>query len=214
VSDIFREIDEDLRRDNLAKLWSRYGSYVIALAVAIVLVTAAGVAWREYQVHQRQAEGVRYAAALDIAHQGNDAAAADAFGAVAREAGSGHAVLARLEQAAMRAKSGNAVEATALYDAIARDGSVDQAYRDVATLLAVRHSLDATDPKAAVERLAPLTEANNPWHPTALELTGLAQLKAGDKAAARATFQRLADDLSAPQGLRARATEMAAALPQ
>ena len=33
VSDIFREIDEELRRDNLLKLWSQYGRYIIAVAV-------------------------------------------------------------------------------------------------------------------------------------------------------------------------------------
>ena len=63
-----------------------------------------------------------------------------------------------------------------------------------------------------IARVAPLTSATNPWHPTALELTALAQLKTGNKVEARAVYQRIADDLAAPQGLRARAAEMAAAL--
>ena len=49
MSDIFREIDEELRRENLLKLWSRYGKYVIAVAVLAVLIAGSVVAWREHQ---------------------------------------------------------------------------------------------------------------------------------------------------------------------
>lgn len=214
MSEIFREIDEELRRDNFVKLWRDYGKYVIALAVLAVLATAGVVEWRDFQLKQRQEEGVRYAAALDLVQKGKDAEAADAFAQIAREASAGRAVMARLEEAALRAKSGDADKAVALYDALAKDGSVDQVYRDLATLLAARYSFDKAEPSAIVARLKPLTEANNPWHATALELTAAAQLKAGDKAAALASYKRLADDLLAPQGVRTRATEMVAVLHQ
>jgi hypothetical protein len=213
VSDIFREIDEELRRDNFFKLWQRYGKYVVALAVVVVAATALIVGWREYQSRERQAEGVRYAAALDLARQGKDKDAADAFAAMAESGKGGRAVLARLEEAALRAKSGDSDGARTLYDEVAKNGAAEQTYRDLAALLAARLMLDK-DPKAAEQRLLPLTDANSPWHATALELTAIAALKEGDKTAARATYQRLADDLGAPQGLRARAAEMVTALAQ
>jgi len=212
VSDIFQEVDEELRRENFAKLWARFGKYVIAFAVLVVLATAGVTQWRQYRTHQREAEGARYVAALDLARAGKDKDAADAFSVIARQAGGGHAMLARLEEAALKARSGDSAGAVKLYGAVAADTSVDPIYRDVATLLAAQYGLDTGDPKAIIAQLAPLTSATNPWHPTALELTALAQLKSGDKAAARATYKRIADDLSAPQSLRARATEMIAAL--
>lgn len=212
MSDIFQEIDEDLRRENFAKLWARYGVYVMALAVLIVLAVAGTVEWRSYRLGQRQAEGARYAAALDLARQGKDKDAADAFAVLARQAGGGRAVLARLEEGALKTRAGDEEGAIAAYDMLAADTSADPAYRDVATLLAAQQRLKSGDPKAIIGQLAPLTSANSPWHSTALELTALAEIKAGDKAEARATYQRLADDLSAPQGLRARAAEMATAL--
>jgi hypothetical protein len=147
-----------------------------------------------------------------LARQGKDKDAADAFSLIARQAGGGHATLARLEEAALKARTGDVDGAVALYSALAADGSVDPVYRDVATLLAAQYGLKNGDPKAIIAQLAPLTAADGPWHPSALELTALAELKSGDKAAARATFQRIADDLKAPQGLRARATEMLTAL--
>jgi len=211
VSDIFQEIDEELRRENFAKLWQRYGQYVLAFAVLVVVAVGAFVGWREYQLRQRQAEGARYAAALSLARDGKDKEAVDALAAMAPKAG-GYGVLARFEQAALKARGGDAAAAIAVYDGIAHDASVDATFRDVATLLAAQYELKSGDAKSVIDRLAPLTAAANPWHPTALELTALAQLKAGDRSAARATYQKVADDLAAPQGLRARAAEMIAAL--
>ncbi|HXP31787.1 MAG TPA: tetratricopeptide repeat protein [Stellaceae bacterium] len=214
MADIFREIDEELRRDNLAKLWARYGNSVIAAAVVVVLVTAGIVGWRQYEARQRQDEGARYAAALDLARQGKTAAAADAFAAIGRDAHASQAMLARFEQASLDIRQGDPAASIALYDAIAKDGSLEPVYRDLATLLAIRYEFDKQDPKAVIDRLKPLTDAASPWHPTALELTALAELKAGDKNAARQSYQKLADDLAAPPGIRARATEMIAALGQ
>ncbi len=212
MSDIFQEIDEELRRENFAKLWQRYGGYVIGLAVLIVVAVAAVVGWRAYQLRVHQVEGERYSLALDLARQGKDKDATDVFAELGRQAHGGHATLARLEEAALKAKGGDTKGAVALYDALGADGAADPAYRDLAKLLAAQYELKDGDPKAVIARVAPLTSATSPWHPTALELMALAQLKAGNKAEARAVYQRIADDLAAPQGLRARAAEMAAAL--
>ena len=212
MSDIFQEVDEELRRENFAKLWARFGKYVIALAVLVVLATGGVSQWRKYQLHQRELEGARYIAALALAQQGKDKDAADAFAAIAREAGGGHATLARFEAAALQARSGNVDGAIAAYAALAADGTVDSVYRDLATLLWAELSLKNGDPKAIIDKLASFTPAENPWRPTALELTALAELKAGNKPQARTVYQQIADDLLAPQSARARASEMLTAL--
>ena len=211
MSDIFREIDEELRRDNFAKLWKQYGKYIIAVALVAVVATGAGVAWRQYQASQRAAEGERASVAIDLMRQGKIKEAGETFASLARNSAP-RAVLARLEEASLAAKAGDAARAEAGYEAIAADASVDNGLRDLATLLAAQDGLAASDPKRLIERLGPIASGTGPWRPSALELTALAQLKSGDKAAARATYQRLADDLAAPQGMRARATEMVAAL--
>ena len=92
MSDIFREIDEELRRDNLLKLWSRYGRYVAALAVLVLLVAGGIMAWRDHQLSERRAQSTRYASALTLAREGKDAEAAKVFAAIAQETG-GYAIL-------------------------------------------------------------------------------------------------------------------------
>jgi hypothetical protein len=211
VSDIFREIDEELRRDNLAKLWRLYGRYVIGVVVVILAIAGGIVAWRNHQLAERQAVSVRYAAAMALLRQGKDAEAAKVFDTVARE-GSGYGKLADFEAADLAAKAGDRKAAIAAYDRIAASTDFDPELRDVATLLSVMNSLGDTDPQAQIARLKPLTEIGNPWRATALELTAAAQLQAGNKAGALNIYKQLADDPSAPEGVRTRAAELASAL--
>jgi len=211
VSDIFREIDEELRRDNLLKLWSRYGRYIIAVAVFAVVVAGGIVAWRDHQLSERLAQSARYTGALTLAHDGKEADAVKVFTAVAREGG-GYARLASFEEAALLAKSGDREAAAATYDRIAAASQFDPDLRWLAVLLSILQRMPDGDPQATIDRLAPLAASGNPWRPSALELTALARLKLQDKAGALDLFKSLADDPATPQSLRARAAEMATAL--
>jgi hypothetical protein len=211
VSEIFREIDEELRRDNFLKLWQRYGRYVIAAVVVAVAIAGAIVAWRNHQLAERQARSVRYSAALTLLLQGKDADAAKMFATVSAEGGS-YGRLADFEAADLAAKAGDRKGAIVIYDRLATSGDIDPEFRDVATLLSVMTGLPDSDPQTEIARLKPLTDPANSWHATALELTGAANLKAGNSAAALAIFKQLADDPAAPEGVRGRAAEMAAAL--
>jgi hypothetical protein len=212
MSDIFREVDEDLRRDRLEQLWKRYGAWIIAAALLIVGATAAFTAWREYQAYQARLEGVAYTEAVGLAQAGQQEQAIDALAGIADGADDGHGLLARFEAAALRAQEGDKAAAIAAYQAIADDGGIDQLYRDLATVLGALHAIGDGEAQPIIARLQPIASGDSPWRPTALEVTALAQLRAGDKAAALETYKRLADDLAAPPGLRGRAAEMVQAL--
>jgi hypothetical protein len=212
VSEIFREIEEELRRDRLWNLWSRYGRYLIAFVVVALLLAAAFAGWRAYQASERRDQAARYAEALTLSREpGREPEAATVFGVIAREGGP-YSLPAAFEQAELLAKSGDRQGAIAVYDRLAGAPGIDREYRDLAVVLSVMYGLQDADPQAAIDRLAPLTASDRPWRATALELTAAAKLKTGDRAAALAIYQQLADDLGAPRGLRARAAEMAAAL--
>jgi hypothetical protein len=211
VSEIFREIEEELRRDNLLKLWSRYGRYVIAAVVVAIAVAGAIVVWRDHQASERQAQAARYSSALTLAREGKAAEAARLFAVLAQEGG-GYSVLAAFEEAELLARGGDRKAAIAAYDRLAGAAGIDPEFRDLAVLLSVVHALPEEDTKVVVERLQPLTASGNPWRSAALDLTAAAKLKSGDRDGARQIYQQLADDLTAPQALRARAAEMVAAL--
>ena len=211
MSEIFREIDEELRRDNLLKLWKQYGRYVIGAVVLALLIAGAIVAWRNHQLSQRQAQSVRYEAALALLRQGKQVEATKIFATVGEEGGA-YGQLAAFEAADLAAKSGDVKGAIADYDKIAGSSEVDPELRDVATLLSVMNGFADSDPQKLIDRLKPLAQDNSPWHATALELTAAAKLKAGDKAAALEIYTKLAADAAAPEGARTRAADMAKVL--
>ena len=212
MSDIFTEVDEDLRRERVQELWKKYGNYVIGAAVLIVVGTAGFVAWRDYQRKQAEAGAAQYVAALDEARSGNAAAADAALANIVRSGGSGYSVLARFEEAATKIRAGDAAAAATLYRSIAADGGVDRELRDAATLLAALNDVDTANQSALAEQLNALTAPTSPWRHLAWEIEALAAAKAGKMDEARGLYTRISDDPDAPAGVRARAAEMLAAL--
>ena len=212
MSDIFQEIDEDLRRDRFTQLWKIYRYPIMAGMAAVIVGTAGMVGWREYQDRRNAAQADAFLRAMDQAQRNDADAAKAALGQLARDGGAGYATLARLQQAALLAKGGDNAGAVRVYDEIAADGRVEQGLRDLASILAVQHLVDSADPGELMKRLEPLARDKNPWRHSAMEMQALAAKRAGDTAKAKEIYTKLADDLSAPQGLRARAAEMLAIL--
>ncbi|MBI4969946.1 MAG: tetratricopeptide repeat protein [Rhodospirillales bacterium] len=209
---LIREVDEDLRQEQMAALWKRYGNWVIGAAVALVAVVAGREAWIAWKDQQAARDGSRFAAATLLAETGKAAEAGLAYAAMAKDATGGYAALAHLRQAALLAKDGKNAEAAAAFDALAADGSADKAYRAAATLQAALLTLDSADPSALERRVAPLAAADSPWRHSAQEVLALLALRQGDRAKARDAYAKLSDDAQAPRGLRARAAEALAAL--
>ncbi len=201
---LFREIDEDLRRERYMKLWKAYGRYVVGAAVTIILATSGWVWWQNYQLSVRGEEGERYAAAAALVGKGDPGATIRAFSQVAAQSGAGYAALAKLREAALRARKGDLKGAAALYDAVAADAGANQNLRHLARLLGTLSQLDTGDPAKLTAKLAPLAKGDGPWRHAALELTGLLAERAGNIKRAREIYARLVDDAAAPSTLRTR----------
>ena len=212
MADIFKEVDEDLRREKLTKLWKKHGREVIGLALMIVLAVAGVQGWRAYDLDRRGTLSDRYAAALDLAADGDTAAGLNALIDLSEADGSGYAGLAAFEEARLRVASGDIGGAIALWDRIAAESGLGEGFRSAATLLSVLAQIDAGDPGVLGGRLEPLAAAGEPFRATARELLALLALREGDRAGARELYAKIADDREAPSGLRQRATQMLTAL--
>jgi len=228
VSDFIREVDEDLRRENLEKLWRRYGVFAVAAAVVIIIGVAGYVGWQRYAAGQRADRARQFQAALALATKPDVVAATQTLQAIATpppavtEASQalqalaknddGYGILAQLHDAALKARTGDAAGAIAVYQKLAADSGVDKPFRDLATILLALQTVDSATPAELTQRLQPLTAADNPWHYSALELSAMLARRAGDTEKAKQILTGLAADLDAPQALRARAAETLAAL--
>ena len=209
---LFREVDEELRKDKLQDLWKRYGAVVIAGCVALVLGTAGSVFWRNYQADQRSAESAQFAAAIALAERGDNAGAINAFAALAGDASTGYALIARFHEAAARAETGDSQGAVAVYDGIVADGGADQIYRDLAALMAAMQLANVASAADIEARLQALLADDNAWRFSARELIATVAVREGRTAAAVADFRTLTEAADAPPGVRARAQQMLNAL--
>lgn len=203
MADIFHEVDEEIRRDQLKKLWERYSIYIVALAVLIV----AGIGgWRGYEYYvgkKSAAAGAAFESAVTLSEQGKHAEAEAAFAKVVTEAPDGYRVLARFRAATALAqvKPADAVKA---YDVIAADTSVGQTWQDLA---GVRAGLLLVDNAALADlrrRLDPLAEPGRTFRHTARELLALSAWRNHDAATAKRYIDMIAGDGETPPGARTR----------
>jgi hypothetical protein len=208
ADEFIREVDEAVRQERWLKLWNKYGTYLIAAVVAIVLGTAAGIGWREYQTSARLDEARRFIAATELIEAGQHELAALAFEDLAADARSGYRDLARLRAAAARGAAGDtAGRQAALGEVTSAADAAD--VRQLGRLLVLQPGVDQG---AAADDLEPLTRDGVPWRHSAAEMQALAQIRAGQIDAARGTLRTLVDDPTAPVNLSRRASELLAAL--
>jgi len=209
VADIFHEVDEEVRRERLQKLWDRYSIYLIALAVLIV----AGVGgWRGYewwQAKKAAAAGAAFESALSLSEAGKHAEAEAAFAKVATEAPAGYRILARLRAAAELAqvKPADAVKA---YDDLAADNSLGATMQDLAAMRAGMLMVDSAPLSDMQRRLDPVSEPGHAFRHSARELLALSAWRNHDFAAARRYIDMIAADAETPPGTRARAEVLSA----
>jgi len=212
VSEFFDEVDEEVRRDQLKKLWDRHSLLIIS--VAILIVAAVG-GWRGYQYWQNKqaAEaGARFEAALKLSDDNKHAEAEEAFNQIIAAAPPGYRMLARF-QAAAQIATHDRPAAVKAYDAIAADTSLGQTERDLAQLRASSLLVDTTRYAEIRQRLEPLSGQDRTYHHSARELLALSAWHGNDAAATRQWVDLITTDSDTPASLRARIESLRALLP-
>jgi hypothetical protein len=212
VSELFDEVDEEVRRDQLKKLWDKYSIFIIAGALLII----AGVGgWRGYQyVEARKAAeaGAAFDKAVELSEANKHTEAEAAFNDLAARAPSGYRMLARL-RAAAEVASHDPKAAAKLYDDIAADRSIGAEQQDLAKVRAAGLLVDSAAYSEMLQRLESSAGPQATFRHTARELLALSAWRANDTAAARKWLDLIANDGETPPSLRSRAEAMQALLP-
>jgi hypothetical protein len=212
VSDIFNEVDEEVRREKLQKLWERYGNYAV---VAAVLVVAAVGAWRGYEYWEgRRAAvaGAAYDVAAKLADEGKHDEAEAAFAKLVSDGTAGYRVLARLREAAQIAAR-DPKAGVAAYDKIAGE-STGPLVGELASIRAALLLVDTAKLDEMNQRLEPLAQPSGTFRHTAREMLALSAWRNGDTAAMRRWTDAAKNDLEAPAGVRQRMEVLASLAPE
>ena len=198
MSDIFQEVDEEVRRDKAAQFWKKYQNLIFAGVALIVLGTAGYRFYENRMLAAEQAAGAAYEQALALERAGKDVDAEAAFARLAADAPGGYQTLARLASAGVRATS-DRDGALRAYDALAADSSIGPLFRDAARLRAALLRLDAGQADAAKPALEALAGPDAPYRNTARLALGVIALDAADYEGAGKWLDLVVADDGAPE---------------
>jgi hypothetical protein len=204
MSDIFREVDEDVRRDRMEQLWKQYGNIVVGVVLLLVAAIAGWQVYNHFRIKEAERAAAKFQTALETSEAGQTAEAESLLASIIKKGPAGYTLLGRFREAAETGKR-DAAAGAALYDALAADGGVGNALQGLAQLRAavlLADSLSAADLK---KRLEPLAAATSPWRNLAREWLGLSALKSNDFDGAGRYFDEIITDPETPPSLRQRA---------
>lgn len=203
-----REVDEELRSDRMKTIWKRFGKLIIAIAVLIVVGTAADRGYQYWQETQASKLGDAFLAALNLAREGETERALDALRALEADGYGSYSVLARLRAATVLADAGDYQAAISDFSTIGNDGSVPVAIRDAARIRAGYLLVDHGSYEDVANQVESLSGADNAMRHSAREALGLAAWKAGEAARANEWFSMIAGDTGVPASLMQRSQIM------
>lgn len=210
--ELFREVDEDVKRDQWFALWNKYGWYLVGLIVLVIGATGAITGWQTWRMNQQLAVSANFVAAGQLATADNIEQAISALDEIVTETEGGYRMIAQFRQAALMSDSGAAQDATELYLLIADDESYADYYRNLATLLMAANSLGGDgivgDADNIRSRLSAIAVEGNPFRHSARELSAALAIARGDIEDARNHFKLLSDSPDTPPSMRVRATEL------
>ena len=204
MADIFQEVDEEVRREQLKKLWQRYGNYIIAVCILVIVAVGAWRGYEWWETKKAAEAGAAFEQAVTLAESGKHQEAEAAFAKLAADGTAGYRVLARLREAAELARTDRKAAVKA-YDGIAADRGVGQVIQDLATLRAGFLAIDSSSYGDMRARLEPLTGPERTFRHSARELLALSAWKEGNMGAARQWTDMIITDPQTPSAARSRA---------
>lgn len=212
MTELFNEVDEEVRREQLQKLWEKYSIFIIAAAL---LVIAAVGGWRGYQYFEEKkaAEaGDAFNKAVELSEQGKHSEAETAFTDLAAKAPAGYRMLARF-RAAAEAATREPQAGAKMFDELAADASIGAEQQALARIRAAGLLVDSASYADMLRRLEPDAAAGQTFRHSARELLALSAFRANDSTATRQWLDQLELDAETPPSMRSRAEALQALLP-
>jgi hypothetical protein len=207
-----REVDENLRRDQLRETAERYGKWIIAGLVIFLAAIGGYLYWQHRQDQQAIANSEAMSAALDKVGAGNIKGAQADLIPLSESSNDVTRATALLGRASLATQQNDRKSASEIYKQVAADDGLPQPFRDLATVRGTMIDFDTMKPDEVIARLKPLVEPGKPFYGTAGELTAMALLAKGDRGGAGGLFAAIAADRQVPQTIRDRAVQIAGSL--
>lgn len=189
-----REVNEDIRQENIGRLWRRLKPFVLGGAVALILAVIAIQSYSFYMRSKAQRLGDAYAEALKLAEAADYDKAFAALADIENSGFGGYPMLAEMRKAALLAQKSDNAAAVTVYDHLAADNANPQPWRDAARIRAAYLLADSGSFADVERRVKALANDVNPMRQAAREALGLSAWKAGRLQEASYYFNRIVTD--------------------
>jgi hypothetical protein len=203
-----REVNEELRSDQMKYAWKRFRPVVIAIVVLVVGGAAVKEAYDYWQTHNSSQSGDRFLAALKLANENKPDEALAAFEALEKDGTGAYPVLAKLRAASVQQAKGDTAAAIAAFSEVGNDANAPQAMRDLAKMRAAWLLIDTGTYEQVAAQAQAMANPGNPLAASAREALGLSAYKAGDFVKAKEWYQQIANDAATPRNIANRAQIM------
>jgi hypothetical protein len=213
ISDTFvREVDENLRRDQLQDFFKKYGGWLAAAVILFLAASGGFIWWKQYQVRRQQEQVEKLAQIYKDAGTGNIGKLPQQLDELAKSGSTAVRAEAQFVRAALALQQSDSKTAISTYKAIANDNGLPAPYRNAALIRQTTLEFDQLKPQEVIARLQPLAKPGEPWFGTAGEMTALAMMKQGQGQQAGQLFAAIARDNGVPDAIRTRAAQIAGSL--
>ncbi|SEJ23202.1 hypothetical protein SAMN05428950_1011534 [Sphingomonas sp. OV641] len=207
-----REVDEELRKEQAAALWRRWGLAIAALVALGLAIFAGYLYWQHQQREAAGREGEQLQLVWDNLAAGQTEKAAPQIAELTKSDSSGYRAVALFTQADLLLQKNDLKGAAAKFGAIAADQSLAEPFRQLALVRQTMAEYDTIKPDQVVARLRGVAVPENAYFGSAGELVALAYLKQGRRDLAGRLFGQIAQAEQVPPSIRQRAVQMAGVL--
>jgi hypothetical protein len=207
-----REVDENLRRDQLRGAARKFGPLLIGAVILLLAAVGGWLYWQEKQKSDAATDSEHLAQVYTDIGAGKLQTVPQRLDMLAKDSPAAVRASALFTRAAVAIEQNDRPTAIAKYHEIAADKGLASPHRDLGLIRATTLEFDTIKPDQVIVRMAPMTKPGNPWFGSAGELTAMAMIKQGKKNEAGRLFAAIAADRQVPDSIRARAVQIAGSL--
>jgi len=207
-----REVDDELRRDQLMSFWEKWGFWLIGGVVAALALFGAYLYWQHRQEVAAGDEAETLQGAYDKLAASQPSEAAPTLATLAGSSRDGYRALAKFTQADILLEKNDMKGAAAKFAEVANDSGLAQPFRDLALIRQTSAEYDGLKPQVVIDRLRALAIPGNPWFGSAGELVAIAYMQTNRNDLAGTLFGQIGRDKTVPDSIRQRAVQMAGVL--
>ena len=214
MSDVFQEVDEELREEKYKSIWRKFRYYIIGGLILFILGIAVNAFWKDYNLKEINERSERFFTAIEMAQEDkvNAITLLEEFANQEEKNSEYNALIARFTEAAIRRSEKDFNGALVIYQSL-EENNISNFYEDYAKLSSVEMLIALNNKKDAKLILDDLISNTSDLKYIAMEYMGYLEIDEGNFSKAQTIFTNIADDALSSVNMKNRSREVLSILP-